>query len=108
MRVILFSFFFFFRQNSSERLSIRDTLRAFVGEKLETRETKNGGEVAISPPLTESYLHKGGRAIRRSRRGRWTDSKWSIKLEISEHTVYTVNTRTWYSWSRRVREHSIG
>lgn len=47
MRVILFSFFFF-RQNSSERLSIRDTLRAFVGEKLETRETKNGGGVAIS------------------------------------------------------------
>lgn len=28
--------------------------------------------------------------MRKSRRGRWTDSKWSIKLEISEHGVHGV------------------
>lgn len=87
MRVFLS---FIFRENSSERLSIRDTLHTFVGEK-GARERNGGGDGTFQfpPSLTESYLHKGGRAIRKSRRGRWTDSKWSIKLEISEHTVYT-------------------
>lgn len=58
MRVILFSFFFF-RQNSSERLSIRDTLRAFVGEKLETRETKNGEGVSISSSSDRKLFTQG-------------------------------------------------
>lgn len=108
MRVILFSFFFFFGKIPRNDYRFATLYARSLEKNWKRGKRKMVKEFQFPPPLTESYLHKGGRAIRRSRRGRWTDSKWSIKLEISEHTVYTVNTRTWYSWSRRVREHSIG
>lgn len=60
MRVFLS---FIFRENSSERLSIRDTLHTFVGEK-GARERNGGGDGTFQfpPSLTVIYTRAGGQS----------------------------------------------